>query len=623
MHAKSDGGLLQVVIMVVVVVVAIYTGYVSTEMLAATAAESAGVTAAQLAASGSVWAAGGAANAAVSAGLAGMASSATSQLLTTGSINGGQMFKAGATAALTAGILSAPILEGGQSINQLAGIKDVAGTGAKLANFSLDTLGTNLSGMALRGVATAGVNNAINGGSFGTAFKNSVVSDLAAVGANAVGQTDWDAASRAVAHAGVGCAADAGQGKDCAAGAIGGATASLLNPVVDNAIGGEDGSGWGSNLSDAQVRQSVTLQATSMLASGAVASAFKRDAVTAANAAQNETLNNYLSNWQKRARDTEVANCKGGVVCQAVVRTKWAATSIGQDGRLVSGLALGSVLTAKDLIAAIPEIPGIVSTILESPEVLQKLPAEYSQQLQNTYQSYLTALETAGPDGATAAGVEFINLLNLVAPVAAAGGLAVSASKATVSLLEKSAAALGKSAVREIAAVDAGAAVGGANSGGELSLAAIRARVGANQAESAAARASSNFNAPSTGLPAREWPLFPGSVNQIENDFMLLPGATIDRFGPPQGTFLSPVGTSYSARALKPGTMADDYYVYEVLRPLPVKAGEVRPWFSESGGGMQYRLDAIDGVRRSPSTLTTGDNPYLREVFKGKYGAYE
>lgn len=74
---------------------------------------------------------------------------------------------------------------------------------------------------------------------------------------------------------------------------------------------------------------------------------------------------------------------------------------------------------------------------------------------------------------------------------------------------------------------------------------------------------------------------------------------------------------------LEPGTMADDYYVYKVLRPLRVKAGEVRPWFSESGGGMQYRLDAIDGARRSPSTLTAGDNPYLREVFKEKYGSYE
>ncbi|MBN3005493.1 TNT domain-containing protein [Chromobacterium alkanivorans] len=157
----------------------------------------------------------------------------------------------------------------------------------------------------------------------------------------------------------------------------------------------------------------------------------------------------------------------------------------------------------------------------------------------------------------------------------------------------------------------------------DLSQATIRAQVESNLAESAAARSSSSFKTPKVGLPDKEWPPFPGSVNQVEHDFVLLPGAVIDRFGPPQGSFLSPVRTSYSARALKPGTMADDYYVYEVLRPLPVKAGEVRPWFSESGGGMQYRLDAIDGARRSPFTLTKGNNPYLKEIFKGKYWNYE
>lgn len=52
--------------------------------------------------------------------------------------------------------------------------------------------------------------------------------------------------------------------------------------------------------------------------------------------------------------------------------------------------------------------------------------------------------------------------------------------------------------------------------------------------------------------------------------------------------------------------------MYEVQKPLTVKAGEVLPWFSESGGGIQYRLDSIDGVRRSPATLTQGDDPFLK-----------
>ena len=87
-----------------------------------------------------------------SATVGGIASSATSQLLTTGSINGGQLLKAGATAALTAGLLNVPIAEGGESLNQLAGIKDVAGTGSRLANFDVENLGRNLAGIAARGV---------------------------------------------------------------------------------------------------------------------------------------------------------------------------------------------------------------------------------------------------------------------------------------------------------------------------------------------------------------------------------------------------------------------------------------------------------------------------------------
>lgn len=321
--------------MVVVVVVAIYTGYVSTEMLAATAAESAGVTAAQLAASGSVWAAGGAANAAVSAGLAGMASSATSQLLTTGSINGGQMFKAGATAALTAGILSAPILEGGQSINQLAGIKDVAGTGAKLANFSLDTLGTNLSGMALRGVATAGVNNAINGGSFGTAFKNSVVSDLAAVGANAVGQkTEVLSVENVGSHAALGAAAAKLSGNDAVAGGIGGATAALLNPLLDPYT----------SQTDATDR-TVEHVAATMLASGAIANVFGRDGKTAANAAQNETLNNYLTANQLPKKKSELDSAKTPTEQQNVLQ-KYTQLSWENDARAANAVNSGVMATA-------------------------------------------------------------------------------------------------------------------------------------------------------------------------------------------------------------------------------------------------------------------------------------
>jgi hypothetical protein len=178
-------------------------------------------------------------------------------------------------------------------------------------------------------------------------------------------------------------------------------------------------------------------------------------------------------------------------------------------------------------------------------------------------------------------------------------------------------------AIRDFIQVESAAARQEAvNQAALATRAAIRTRVEASLAESAAARASSKFDDPVNGLPTREWPPFPGTIDQVETDTVLAPGTLVDRFGPPRGSFLSPFGTSYGARALKPGTMRDTYYVYEVLRPLPVKDGVVRPWFGEAGEGEQYRLDTIDGVRRSPSVLTTGELPYLKEIYRGKYWDY-
>ncbi|WP_184415250.1 two-partner secretion domain-containing protein [Rhodocyclus tenuis] len=309
-HVSNNGGLKQVAIMVVAMVAAYFTAGAASGMIASSAAQSAGISVQALASSGSAWAVGGAANAAATGALASMAGSATSQILSTGRINGGQLFKSGVTGALTAGLLNAKVFDtakGAQSLNQIAGVQDVSGTGAKLANFNFDNFGANLGGMAARGVVNAGVNRLVYGeqaGSFGNAFRNSFVGDLAAVGANAVGGLkDIDPTTRALAHAGVGALAAKATGRDAVAGAIGAAGASLLNPVIDKAIGGEDGSGWGSDTKSAQQNQSVTLQAASMLAAGAFSQAAGHDAVTAANAAQNETLNNYLS--LKQIQDKE------------------------------------------------------------------------------------------------------------------------------------------------------------------------------------------------------------------------------------------------------------------------------------------------------------------------------
>ena len=151
----------------------------------------------------------------------------------------------------------------------------------------------------------------------------------------------------------------------------------------------------------------------------------------------------------------------------------------------------------------------------------------------------------------------------------------------------------------------------------------VRANIKSNVDKNNKANASSNFNNPKNGLTVREWPPYPGSIDQLEADYTLLPGTKIDRFGQPKGSFLSPIGTAYSDRSLKPGTLKEDYYVYEVKKPLTVKAGEILPWFGETGGGIQYRLDIINNMRRSPATLTQGNEPYLEELYRGKFQDYK
>ena len=68
------------------------------------------------------------------------------------------------------------------------------------------------------------------------------------------------------------------------------------------------------------------------------------------------------------------------------------------------------------------------------------------------------------------------------------------------------------------------------------------------------------------------------------------PGTLIDRYGAPTGRFVSPAGPSFGARALASPEGYENYYLYEVLKPLDVKSGPASPWFGEAGGATQYTL---------------------------------
>ena len=86
-----------------------------------------------------------------------------------------------------------------------------------------------------------------------------------------------------------------------------------------------------------------------------------------------------------------------------------------------------------------------------------------------------------------------------------------------------------------------------------------------------------------------------GFLNGKFDEVTLKPGEKIDRYGSDYGSFASPEGISYCDRALAPGTDLKPYSVFEVIKPMKIKAGEIAPWFNEIGGGIQYVLpDIID-----------------------------
>jgi RHS repeat-associated protein len=75
----------------------------------------------------------------------------------------------------------------------------------------------------------------------------------------------------------------------------------------------------------------------------------------------------------------------------------------------------------------------------------------------------------------------------------------------------------------------------------------------------------------------------------------LRPGAVVDRYGSPNGSFVSPAGTPPGMRSLPHGAQSRPLNRYEVTRPIDVDAGTSAPWFGQTGGGLQFDLGSSVG----------------------------
>jgi len=72
----------------------------------------------------------------------------------------------------------------------------------------------------------------------------------------------------------------------------------------------------------------------------------------------------------------------------------------------------------------------------------------------------------------------------------------------------------------------------------------------------------------------------------------LQPGTIIDRYGSPDGRFVSPQGVPAVARSLPSGAANSPVNTYQVLKPFDVYGGPAAPAFNQPGGGMQYELNS-------------------------------
>ncbi|WP_260426827.1 filamentous hemagglutinin [Burkholderia sp. Bp9142] len=286
----------------------------------------------------------GTANLALSAGFAGMMNSAMSQLNSGGSFSVGKMLETGGVAALTAGLTNGITFDSGSvgwswnasqnSLSALAGVQSVGNTLVPQAGAATGSLPTAIGALAAESVLQAGVQTAIEGGSFLTNLRNSAVSDVAAAAAFAIGNAASVQGSPIevgrpgywLAHAALGCAAGATTGQGCGGGAIGGAMSALVSPFLVDQAGGA------SNLTDGE-RAAITTIA--MISGGSVAGLLGQNVQGAVTAAQNEALNNSeLEHTSEAQREQDALHKQ-----QSKERAQLGESSIVDEGNGVSVLS--------------------------------------------------------------------------------------------------------------------------------------------------------------------------------------------------------------------------------------------------------------------------------------------
>jgi filamentous hemagglutinin len=154
--------------------------------------------------------------------LGAMLASAMNQLVSGQGLDIGKVLEAGAVAYVTAGLT--------QGMDSALNAPQLSQIGSDIAKGAADAgeIAKGAAEVVGNAAISASVDTIAYGGSFGRAFENAAISNLAAVGAGAIGgasvdKTSWLAESSpgyVLAHAGLGCAVSAAEGTGCAGGQL-------------------------------------------------------------------------------------------------------------------------------------------------------------------------------------------------------------------------------------------------------------------------------------------------------------------------------------------------------------------------------------------------------------------
>jgi len=340
---------------------------------------------------------------------------------------------AGVTAGLVAGVVDPAF---GGKTNPTNSVTK----GFDLSNLN-DVLGYT-GHAAATGLVQAGVGTAINGGSFSDNLNAALTSQLQgvlqAVAFNAVGgysaDNGWKEGSpqKIAMHALVGGMLSEAAGGTFATGALAAGANEAMVEQLHQLVKHDD------NL----------LLAASQLVGVAAAGVTDGDVQLGADIAKNATAFNYLSHWQKAAKEKELQGC-ADTFCEFGAQAKWALIDAQQDLGMVVGVGGGIGLSAAEtatglyeLATNLPETMDALRSLATSAEFRQQFGDNYFQDLEARAALLTAAYEDAGWQGSVTAGVEggrfaveLVGVLTAVRGAAAVTAKLPSAAKGLVNAI--------------------------------------------------------------------------------------------------------------------------------------------------------------------------------------------